>query len=140
MNIRSVLSVSFLLKLIFIIALFMLLFISGISYNHTNSLSKSTELLVRSYKIQLELEQLLSYIKDAESGQRGFIISRDSLLLKPYSNGLKKVDVLFNGVKDLTADQAKQQTNLEELRRLIFKRFKYLSNSLVLISIPGGNQ
>lgn len=140
MNIRSVLSVSLLLKLIFIIAMFMLLFISGISYNHANSLSKSTELLVRSYKIQLELEQLLSYIKDAESGQRGFIISNDSILLKPYSNGLKKVNVLSNGVKDLTADQVQQQTNLEELRRLIYMRFKYLSNSLALISIPEGNR
>ncbi len=140
MNIRSVLSVSLLLKLIFIIAMFMLLFISGISYNHANSLSKSTELLVRSYKIQLELEQLLSYIKDAESGQRGFIISNDSILLKPYSNGLKKVNVLFNGVKDLTADQIQQQTNLEELRRLIYMRFKYLSNSLALVSVPEGNR
>lgn len=140
MNIRSVLSVSFFLKFIFIIVLFMLLFISGISYKHADSLSKSTELLVRSYKIQLELEQLLSYIKDAESGQRGFIISNDSILLKPYSNGLEKVNILFNRVKDLTADQVQQQTNLEELRRLIYMRFKYLSNSLALISIPGGNQ
>ena len=140
MNIRSVLSVSLLLKLIFIIALFMLLFISGISYNHTYSLSKSTELLVRSYKIQLELEQLLSHIKDAESGQRGFIISNDSIFLKPYSNGLEKVDVLFNDVKNLTSNQVQQQTNLEELRGLIYMRFKYLSNSLALVSMHEGNR
>lgn len=118
----------------------MLLSIIGLSYKHADSLSKSTELLVRSYKIQLELEQLLSYIKDAESGQRGYIISNDSIFLKPYTNGLKKINILFESVKDLTTDQVQQRANLEDLRHLINMRFTYLTNSLALISVAGGNQ
>jgi len=140
MNIRSALSVSFLLRLVFIMAMFMLLFIIGISFKHTDSLSKSSEFLVHSYKIQLELEQLLSTIKDAESGQRGFIINNDSIFLKPYKNGLKKVNALFESLKVMTASQVQQRANLEDLRHLINMRFTYLTNSLALISVAGGNQ
>ena len=112
----------------------MLLFISGISYKHSNSLETSTELLVHSYKIQIQLEQLLSYLKDAETGQRGYIITHDSVFLIPYFNGREKVNKSFDILKNLTAKQPKQQTNLEQLRNLIDIRFIRLSNSLTILS------
>jgi len=125
---------SLLLKVIFTLSLFILLFISGISYKHSTSLSTSTELLVHSYKIQMQLEQISSYIKDAETGQRGYIITHDSIFLDPYIHGLKKVNESFLVLKDLTANQPQQQVNLEELSQLIELRFKLLGNSLAVIS------
>jgi len=138
--IRSVLSVSFLLKIIFALALFMLLFMSGITYRHSVSLSKSTELLIHSYKVQLELKQLLSYVKDSEIGKRAFIITKDSVFLEPYNIGLEKVNESFNVLKDLTAGQLQQQAILDELSHLINMRFVYMSNSLTVMSVPFGNK
>ncbi len=124
----------FLLKFIFILALFMLLFISTISYKHKNSLSVSTNLLVHSYKIQIHLEQILSYLKDAENGQRGYIITHDTVFLYSYTTSREKVNQTFNELKTLTAYQPQQQANLEEIRHLINLRFALLANSLAVIS------
>ena len=112
----------------------MLLFISGISYKHSNSLKTSTVLLTHSYKIQIQLEQLLSYLKDAETGQRGYIITHDSIFLTPYKDGRDKVNKSFIALKNLTATQPAQQANIEILRNLIDLRFNRLSNSLNLVS------
>ena len=131
---------SFFLKSIFVISLFTLLFISGISYKHAISLKTSTDLLSHSYKIQIQLEQLLSYLKDAETGQRGYIITHDSVFLIPYIEGREKVNKSFIILKDLTANQPKQQANIEELRNLIDLRFIRLSNSLNVISGSEKNQ
>jgi CHASE3 domain sensor protein len=138
--IRSVLKVSFLLRIIFILALFLLLLMSGITYRHSVSLSKSTELLVHSYKVQLELKQLLSYVKDSEIGQRAFIITNDSVFLEPYNLGFEKVNESFIVLKDLTAGQLQQQAILDELRHLINMRFVYMANSLTIMSVPYGNK
>jgi hypothetical protein len=138
--IRSVLSVSFLLKIIFALALFMLLFMSGITYRHSISLSKSTELLVHSYKVQLELEQLISYVKDSEIGKRAFIITKDSVFLQPYIVGPEKVNKTFTVLKELTAGQPEQQAILDELSHLVDMRYVYMANSLIVMSVPFGNK
>ncbi len=137
---RSVPSVSFLLKIIFALALFLLLLMSGITYRHSVSLSKSTELLVHSNKVQIELRQLLSYVKDSEIGQRAFIITKDSVFLEPYYIGPEKVNESFNVLKELTEGQPQQQAILDELRNLINMRYVYMANSLIVMSLPLGNK
>ena len=138
--IRSVLSVSLLLKIIFILALFMLLLMSGLTYIHSVSVSKSTELLVHSYKVQIELKQLLSYVKDSEIGQRAFIITNDSVFLQPYIIGPEKVNETFTVLKDLTAGQPELQAILDEIRHLINTSYIYQSHSLIVMSVPFGNK
>ena len=137
---RSVISVSLFLKIILALALFLLLFMSGISYRHSVSVTKSTEFLVHSYKIQLELRQVLSYVKDSEIGQRAFLITKDSVYLKPYNIGPEKANESFKVLKELTAGQPQQQVYLDELNHLISMRYVYMANSLIVMSVPYGNK
>ena len=118
MSIRTVIRSSFFLKSIFVISLFILIFISGVSYKHSTALSESTELLNISYKIQIQLERLLSDLKDAETGQRGYIITGDSTFLKPYKSAHARVQKSFVELKFLTFDNKKQQENLDSLFKL----------------------
>lgn len=123
------------LKSIFVISVFILIFISGVSYKHSIALSESTELLNISYKVQIQLEKLLSNLKDAETGQRGFIITGDSAFLHPYYSAHASVQQSFVVLKYLTADHQKQQANLDSLFRLINLRFNYLEISLKTASV-----
>jgi len=120
--------------------MFVLLFISSISYKHANSLEASAELLSHSYKIQMQLEQIQSYVKDAETGQRGYIITKDSSFLTPYFNGRSNVTKSLVVLKDLAADQPDLLHNIEELRKLIDLRFTRLANSLVMIAGSNTNE
>lgn len=130
MYFRSILQSSFFLKIIFVVSLFILIFISSVSYKHTIALTESTELLVHSYKIQIQLDQVLSYIIDAETGQRGFIISRDTVFLQPYNSVREKVNKSFYLLNTLIADHRQQQYNLALLKHLINLRLVLLTNSL----------
>ena len=95
MYLRALFQSAFFLKSIFVVSLFILIFIASVSYKHTIALAESSELLVNSYKIQIQLYQVLSYLKDAETGQRGFIISRDSAFLQPYTLAREKTNKSF---------------------------------------------
>jgi len=113
-----------------------LLFISSISYKHANSLDASAELLSHSYKVQIQLEQIQQLVTDAETGQRGYIITHDSAFLTPYFNGRSQVAKSFATLKNLTANQPYLQDDVEELEKLIDLRFSRLSNSLLVFSGP----
>ena len=119
-----------LLRIAFVIAVFILIIVSSISYKHNNDLHESSSLVIHTYDINIELERLISNIKDAETGQHGFIISKDTLFLKPYVSSREKVNASFKVLKNLTLDNAKQQENLRKLFGFITLRFDYLEKVL----------
>jgi len=126
---KPIFNSSFFLSIIFVAALFILIFISGVSYRYTTSLTDSSTLMVHSYKIRSELEQLVNYLKDAESGQRGYILTRDSLFLRPFLSVREKINKSFTTLKVLSKNNFQQQKNLDSLYTLINLRIAILYNT-----------
>lgn len=118
------------LRVIFVIAVFILLFLSSIAYKHNRDLDESSKVVMHTYEINIQLERLMSAIKDAETGQRGYIITRNARFLTPYIYSRDKVNTSFITLKKLTADNPKQQQNLQKLFKLIIQRFISFENCL----------
>ncbi|MDR7211955.1 CHASE3 domain-containing protein [Flavobacterium piscis] len=118
------------LRVIFIIAIFILLFLSSIAYKHNQDLNESSKLVMHTYEINIQLEQLMSAIKDAETGQRGYMITRNSRFLAPYLFSRDKVNTSFITLKKLTENSPKQQENLKKLFKLIIQRYVSFENCL----------
>ncbi len=137
MNPKAIFTNAFLLNGIFVIALFILVFTSGISYKHTIAIAESTQLLVHSYKIQIQLEQLESYVKDAETGERGYIITRDSNFLQPYNSAWEEIKEPLFSLQYLTSQNIQQQHNLDSLLHLVNLRFELLATSLNISAEKG---
>ena len=119
------------LRVIFVIAVFILLFLSSIAYKHNQDLNESSKLVMHTYEINIQLERLMSAIKDAETGQRGYIITRNSRFLTPYIYSRDKVNTSFISLKKLTADNPTQQQNLKKLFKLITQRFISFENCFI---------
>jgi signal transduction histidine kinase/CheY-like chemotaxis protein/CHASE3 domain sensor protein len=77
-----------------------------------------------------KLEEVISYTKDAETGQRGYLITHDVTFLAPYNGSRERVITAMDELKILTADNLKQQESLAELRDLILQRFAILKISV----------
>ena len=121
------------LKIIFIISVAIIFFIGGITFKHITVLKKSSVWVSNSHEVNAELERLISSIKDAETGQRGYLLTNDKNFLKPYHRSKDLVKKSFARVSDLTANSRTQQSNLKKLLYYINKRQNYLSKSLYLV-------
>lgn len=78
------------------------------------------------------LEMLMSALKDAETGQRGFIITGREDFLQPYHAAQESVPHEFETLRSLTRDNPIQQRRLEKLRPIVFGRFGVLEANLNL--------
>ena len=140
MNFKRIFSASFYLKAVFALSLIALIFISGITYQHLASLKDSTRWVMHTYQTNIQLEKMFSYLKDAETGQRGFIITKDSLFLEPYFTARQNINKSFDQLTKL-ADTQQQQERLDTIYRLINSRFEHLEMSLSIINtIPMNSQ
>ncbi|HXF24505.1 MAG TPA: CHASE3 domain-containing protein [Gemmatimonadaceae bacterium] len=68
----------------------------------------------------------LSDLKDAETGQRGFILTGDEAYLEPYTNALTALAADTSALRLLTADNQVQQRYLDELAPLVTARLAEL--------------
>ena len=112
-------------KIVFTISLFIVLFIGAITYKHIEDVSTSFQQVTHTYKVNLELEHLFSYIKDSENSMRGFLLTNESDYLNPYYTANSNINQSFSTLKKLTVDNKKQQKNLNELYEIIKKRLEF---------------
>src|SRR5262245_40965759 len=91
------------------VALAALLIIGVVSYEATNSLIAAAEWRSHTYQVQRNLDQLFSLLKDTETGQRGYIITRDEAYLEPYRMALGQIDRQSKELRSLLVDNAQQQ-------------------------------
>ena len=117
------------IKISFYIALLIIVVAGAIAFKTTKNLSKSSELVVETYMVNVQLEQIFSYLKDAETGQRGFIITNDSLYLDPYVKSRESINNSFAELKELTKENDFQQNKLKDLSSLIDKRLNNFERS-----------
>ena len=113
-------------KLVFALAIFLLLFISGLLYRQILTQQESEQRMVHSYKVHLELEHLLSYLKDAETSQRGYLISERANYLPGYKKALKRVELSYARLSKLTGSQVRYQEDMATLKELVALRSYYL--------------
>src|SRR5262245_61169225 len=96
-----------------------LLVIASVSYRTTEALIENNGLVNHTRLIRTGLSNLISELKDAETGQRGYIITAAESYLAPYQSATIAIHTLFQDVKNLTADAPNQQRRLAALAPLI---------------------
>lgn len=119
-------------KGLFILGSFIVLLLSVLLYWRINELVKSFARINHTNTIELKLELVLSYLKDAETAQRGFLTTQDSVFLQPYSGARERIDTVMGQIKDLIKDNPKQHQNITSLESLIDRHFYMLASTMQL--------
>jgi PAS domain S-box-containing protein len=116
-----------------IAAVLMVLMINAlISYRATRRLIANNQWVTHTHEVLAELEATLSIAKDAETGQRGYVITGKESYLEPYQRALEQIDDHLQRLDQLTADNPDQQERLPLLKRLVSERFEMLRRGVEL--------
>ena len=91
--------------------------VSGmIAYSNVQTLRDDSQKIFHSHTVIIAMTDLLSAIQDAETGQRGYLLTGRDKYLDPYNNALADVDSRFEAIATLTRDNPEQQARLAPLR------------------------
>lgn len=118
------------IKIIFVLAITLMIILAVFSFIRTNNLIKSSEWVNHSTLIKLNLSNTYAGVTTMESYQRGYIITRDSVFLQKYSFTKDNLNKSIKAIDSLTFDNKAQRQNLVELKKMVYKRIGYLENIL----------
>ncbi|WP_419800882.1 response regulator [Mucilaginibacter sp.] len=117
------------LQLGFGLSLLVVIISAVASYISIHSLLSNAQSVNKNIIVISKLEKIISTIKDAETGQRGFLLSGDEVFLQPYNGADTKVFTAIKEVQQLIVNNPSQQQNLvilEHAAAVRFQRFEQL--------------
>jgi signal transduction histidine kinase len=79
---------------------------------------------------RLHLEQALSLLKDAETGQRGFLLTRDPKYLQPYNEGRRNFQAEYDSVEAAFRGNASVETVLWQLRPMVAEKMEIMGETI----------
>ena len=113
---------------------------AAVSYRNIQEISRSEAMVVHTHEVIDSLNVLLSSIKDAETGQRGYIITGDKDYLLPYHASRIEIDRLLTQLEGLTIDNEVQLERSKELQESIEARLQSLAQGVKLREEQGFEQ
>ena len=136
---RFVESITMKRRLFFIITAFVLslvitLFLSYLLYESYIRSNAQNRRIEHAYKVVLQTSALEKFIKEAETGQRGYLLTKDSSFLKPYLDIRSDIKPGYDSLKRLTSDNNHQQQLLNKAGLLMNKLIDHFQHSVYLKS------
>ncbi|MDP6875782.1 MAG: CHASE3 domain-containing protein [Alphaproteobacteria bacterium] len=77
-------------------------------------------------------EAFLGHMRDAETGQRGFLLTNLPKYLAPYDTGVKNARADLAALRTLTRDNPRQQKRLNSVQRLMDEKLTELADTIQL--------
>ncbi|MFZ0960407.1 MAG: CHASE3 domain-containing protein, partial [Terriglobia bacterium] len=86
--------------------------------------------VAHTYRVMNTAESVLSLMKDAESGERGYLLTGEPSYLGPYDQAIAGIPHGLKELKDLTADNPPQQARCVEINRLTAEKLAVLKRAI----------
>ncbi len=87
---------------------------------------QATDRVIHTLEVGSGISKLMTTIQDAETGNRGFLLTGDESYLNPYSAAVAAIPGEMGSLRELTSDNPDQRENLTELERDIAARLALL--------------
>lgn len=99
--------------------------------------AQTNDAVYQSFRRQLAIESVFSAVQDAETGQRGYVITGDPDFLEPYRHASIALPKDIASLERLLADDPGGSAQLPKLRRLIDRKFAEMERVLAARNAAG---
>ncbi len=119
------------------LALSLVLGITITSYRTWTAYKRENEQQALTQSIMADANALLSSLKDAETGQRGFVLTGEERYLAPYRQALVDLPVILGSLSRATSTRPDQSERVERLKPLVTEKLDELKQTIGLRQSEG---
>jgi PAS domain S-box-containing protein len=116
----------------FLIAIAAIVVVARLSYGALKNTVGGAQRVTDTREVVEHLQTLLSIVKDAETGQRGFVLTGDENYIRPYANAKAALPGEFATAQGLMAHDLQQHRRLQALEQLCTDKMAELAQTIAL--------
>lgn len=101
-----------------------------VAYFNVEVLRANNQQIIHTHRVIVAVDELLSTTQDAETGQRGYLLTGNAQYLEPYETAAAAVARRLDDVATLTRDNPVQQAHLQQVRRHVDAKMAELESTI----------
>lgn len=121
----------------FLVALIFLIANAVVSFRATNTLIENNKRVAETLEVTKDVESTFSIVKDAETGQRGYLLTGNREFLQPYQSAMQRLDDRIRDLYRLTENDPELRARIEPLTQAIVKRLGTLAENISIFEAEG---
>jgi methyl-accepting chemotaxis protein len=103
-----------------------------LSYLNASKFTANAESVTNTYGVLTKSNEILLYLLDAETGQRGYILTGEEKYLDPYQLAISRIGRALDQIRELTGDNPVQQRRVDDLKPLAAAKLGELGDTIRL--------
>jgi signal transduction histidine kinase/CHASE3 domain sensor protein len=117
-------------RIFFLGILVVLISVALLTYGNLNNYTEEVRLIRHSNRVITAMQTVMSSVRDAETGHRGYQLTRDTTYLEPYYASLRSLPIQIAMLDSLLAFDAVQSERVDTLENKIENQFAIISQIL----------
>lgn len=113
------------IRLIYVMTTIFMVGLSIYSFVQINNLFKSSNLIYHTNQVKNALRDISTSLLEAETNKRGFLLTRDSLMLHKCNNALRSLEKAQHDLDSLISGNAEQMLHASFLFKAIEEKEEY---------------
>ena len=105
---------------------------AALAYRNTRQLYEAADRVTHAHQVLGALNAVLSGAQDAETGQRGFVITGNPDYLQPYNDSVASIHEHVKDLTKLVEDNSEQQALLPKLKQRLTAKLEELERVISL--------
>ncbi len=101
-----------------------------LTLHNIRKVATSVQWVSHTHEVMTHLEQVVSTLKDAETGQRGYLLTGERVYLEPYEQALSRIPGQLERLRALTIDNPPQTAHALKLEQLAGERLAVLRQGI----------
>lgn len=116
----------------FLVSSVFLIIVGMAGYWGTYALIDSSYAVTHTHKVIEQVAETVSNMKDAETGQRGYLLTGDTTYLEPYQTAVDAAPKILADLRALVADSPNQLRRVDQIDALMTSKFAELKHTIDL--------
>ncbi len=115
----------------FLVSSLFLVIIGFVGYRSVSSLVDTSYSVTQMYKVIEDQSNFMSHLKDAETGQRGYLLTGEAAYLTPYTMGIEEAPKVLNELRRQVGENPERQRLIDQMETLMTTKFEELNRTIV---------
>ncbi|HVY83142.1 MAG TPA: response regulator [Steroidobacteraceae bacterium] len=116
----------------FVVAIAAVVLIALFTHRALQANAASAALVAHTQEVIAQTQAVLSSLKDAETGQRGFLLTREETYLAPYEDAKRALPAEIRAIRGLTGDSPEQRSRVDALEAVATQKMSELDRTIEL--------
>lgn len=116
----------------------LVLVVGVIAWIAVRAAESATQQVEHTREVTVTLDAVLAHLQDAQTAQRGYLLTGERVHLEPYRVGVEKVGRDLAALRRLLVNNPAQRANLDELEPAVHSVLSVLDSTIALRQRPNG--